>query len=142
MKLTLSILFSFLALHIYAQNPNTHDLKITVTNIKKLKGNIKLGIFNTENSFLIAGKEYKSVSKKVTDNEVILTLTDLPKGAYAISLFQDVNTDNTCNLNFLGIPIEPYAFSNNFKPKFSKPKFNDCDIYLAKDQAISIKLIN
>ncbi len=142
MKLLLSILLSFFVLNTYAEGPNTHDLKITITNIKDIKGSIKLGIFNNENSFLIAGKEYKSASKKVTANDVTFVLSDLPKGAYAISLFHDINSDNKCNLNFIVIPVEPYAFSKNFKPKFSKPKFKDCDIYLDKDQSISIKLIN
>lgn len=142
MKYILSALAVFFAISSYADNPATYDLKIKITNIKKVKGNIKLGIFNNSTSFLEPGKEYKSITKKVTGNEVTFTLSNLPKGTYAFSLFQDVNSDEKCNLNFIGIPVEPYAFSNNFKPKFSKPDFKDCDIEVTKDELVTIKLIH
>lgn len=142
MKYFLIILTSLLTINTYAQTAATHQLKITVTDIQKIKGNVKLGVFDDAKNFLVAGKEYKSASKKVTAEELTFTLTGLPKGTYAVSLFHDVNADGKCNLNFIGIPIEPYAFSNNFKPKFAKPNFSDCDIDLNQNQAIRIKLIN
>jgi len=56
------------------------DLTITVTNIKTLKGNIEIGLFNKIKSFPIKGKEYKTYSKRVTNNTMIITLMDNQKG--------------------------------------------------------------
>lgn len=66
----------------------------------------------------------------------------IPKGTYAIALFQDLNGNTKLDTNLFGIPKEPYAFSNNIRPKFSEPAFDDCKFNFATpDQTISIKLI-
>lgn len=38
---------------------------------------------------------------------------NLPAGDYAAKAFHDVNGDGEMNFNPFGIPVEPYAFSNN-----------------------------
>ncbi len=120
----------------------TVDLKITITNIKAIQGNMELGIFNQSKSFLIIGKEYKSYTKKVTGNTVVFLLEGVPKDDYAISVFHDKNADKKCNLNFFGIPVEPYGFSKNFKPTIKKPAFEDCKIDAQQNMSIGIKLID
>jgi uncharacterized protein (DUF2141 family) len=46
-----------------------------------------------------------------------------------------------CDKNFLGIPTEAYAFSNNIRPRFSVPTFEECSTYLDKNKTFSIKLV-
>ncbi len=118
------------------------ELKITVTNIKAQKGTVEIGVFNNSKSFLKKGEAYKSYVKAVTNDSVVFMLKDLPKGDYAVSLFHDVNGDKKCNFNFIGIPLEPYGFSNNIKPKLSKPSFNDCKLVLKANTTTTIKLID
>ena len=134
------LLMLFIALFNTSNAVETFDLKVTVTNVKTLKGTVEIGIFNNANNFLEKGKEYKINSKVVTNNTVEFTFKDVPKGDYAISIYHDVNADKECNMNFIGIPKEPYGFSNNFRPKFAKPTFNDCKIELSTDKSITIKL--
>ena len=134
----------FLFINFFSLSPATEkvDLKVIVTNIKTHKGAIQIGIFNNSKSFLKEGKEYKGLTKTVKDDTVIFTFKDLDKGDYAVSLFHDVNSDQKCNLNFIGIPVEPYGFSKNFKPKLSKPSFNDCKITVNANSTTTIKLID
>ena len=40
-------------------------------------------------------------------------LADLPAGEYAAKTFHDVNANGTMDKNPFGMPIEPYAFTNN-----------------------------
>ena len=136
------LLFLFISLFNLSSNAEKFDLKITVTNVKTQKGSVEIGIFNDEKSFLVKGKEYKTGSKVVTNDTIVFILKDLTKDDYAISLYQDINSDKKCNLNFFGIPVEPYGFSNNFKPKLSKPSFNDCKIEVNNNSSIMIKLLN
>ena len=141
MKYILLLFFLFV---IYGDAPTTEtaDLKIVVTNINTLKGTIELGVFNNQKTFLRKGEEYKTFSQKVTNDSLVFFLHDFKKDNYAISLYHDVNSDNECNLGFLGIPVEPYGFSRNFRPKLSKPSFNDCKINANHDISIFIKLID
>ena len=134
------LLFLFISLYNFSFEAEKFDLKITVTNVKTQKGSVEVGIFNNEKSFLLKGKEYRTGSKVVTNDTIVFVLKDLTQDDYAISLYQDINSDKKCNLNFIGIPTEPYGFSNNFRPKFAKPTFNDCKIELSTDKSITIKL--
>lgn len=136
------LLFLLTAFHKPVTDPELVNLKITVTNIKVIKGDIQLGIFNTKDWFLHPGKEYRTYTKNVTSDSVVFTLTGLVKDSYAISIYHDINSDSKCNLNFLGIPTEPYGFSKNYRPIFSKPSFNDCRFDMNNHRAIIIKLIH
>ena len=136
---TILLLFGILSGLFPSNNPK---LTIKISNIEKIKGEIKVGIFNTDTHFLKEGYALKNYSVKVENNTAILTITDLPKGEYAVTMYHDQNSDNECNRNFIGIPKEPYAFSNNIKPKMAAPKYNDCKFTLSENKILNIKLIN
>lgn len=131
----LFILSSFFA----NDNPK---LTVHVQNIESLKGKIIIGVFNTDKDFLKDGAAVKNYSIEVNGTTETIIINDLPKGDYAISLYHDENSDNKCNRNFLGIPKEGYGFSNNVKPKFSAPSYEECKFSLVKDHSVNIKLIN
>ena len=138
----LIILFLLTSVLSYSQQSELIDLKVTITNIKEIKGDIKIKVFNNPDSFPRKGKPYKIYSQKVRTKIVTVVLKDYTKGKYAISIYHDVNSDHECNMNFLGIPTESFAFSRNFKPKLSGPTFEDCYIDANKDTSIEIKLID
>ncbi len=138
----LFVLFFLSSFLFYPQQAELKNLKVTITNIKVVKGNLIIKIFNNPESFPRNGKPYKVYSKKVTSKVVSVVLKDLKKGKYAISLYHDANADNECNMNFLGIPTESFGFSRNFKPTFSGPSFDDCSIDLKQDMSIKIELID
>lgn len=140
MRYLLLLLLSFFGQ--VPEDKETVDLKVVVTNINTQKGSIELGIFNNSKAFLKKGKEYNFYSQEVSSDTVIFFLKDYKKDDYAISLYHDVNSDNECNLNFFGIPLEPYGFSRNFKPKLSKPTFNECKIDASEDRSVFIALID
>lgn len=45
------------------------------------------------------------------------SLTDVPAGEYALVVYQDENGNGRLDKNFIGIPIEPLGFSNDYRPK-------------------------
>ena len=49
----------------------------------------------------------------VAAGEVTAVFEGLPAGDYAAKAFHDVNGDGEMNTNPFGMPVEPYAFSNN-----------------------------
>ena len=125
-----------------AADEETIDMKVVITNIKEVKGTIVMGIYNNSSKFLKEGYAYKTVSEKVEGNQVEITVSGIPKGTYAISLYQDVNSDKKCNRNVVGKPTEPYGFSNGFKRKLSKPSFNDCKVTVNESSTLKVELIH
>ncbi|OBX24951.1 uncharacterized protein (DUF2141 family) [Gelidibacter algens] len=117
-------------------------LTLHIQNIESGKGKIIIGVFNTDKDFLKDGVAVKNYTVDVNSANETFVITDLPKGVYAISLYHDENSDNKFNRNFLGIPKEGYGFSNNVKPRFSAPSFEDCKFSLTTDLEMKIKVIN
>jgi uncharacterized protein (DUF2141 family) len=65
---------------------------------------------------------------------------EIPNGAYAISLFIDVNGNQEFDTNFLGLPKEQYGFSNNAMGTFGPPKFEPASFILDGYKKIKINL--
>lgn len=118
----------------------TNTLTIHITNIENVEGTLEVAIFNSDERFLEEGQALKTISVKVKANAQTVVFKNLPSGNYAVSMYHDENSDGDFNRNFMGIPKEPYGFSNNFHPKFSAPKFEDCQFYLDADHTIEIAL--
>ncbi len=117
-------------------------VSIVVSNIKKPKGTIYVSVFNKSN-FLEKGKEVLKKSFKVDSEKLKKVDVFLEQGEYALASYYDANNNNKCDLNFIGVPTEQYAFSNNFKPFMSKPNFSDCSFFIEnKGKVLGIKLLN
>ena len=56
--------------------------------------------------------------------ETIVTLQGIKPGTYAVKLFQDFNRNGEFDMNWLGLPLEKYGFSNDVRPMFSEPPFD------------------
>ena len=63
---------------------------------------------------------------------------ELPDGTYAVGVFHDVDGNDALSKNFLGIPKEPFGFSNNVRGRFGPPSFKDASISVTRDLAITI----
>ncbi|MCU0421707.1 MAG: DUF2141 domain-containing protein [Bacteroidia bacterium] len=114
-------------------------LKVEVSNFEnKASTKIYVSVFS-ENGFL--EKSIQTKSAIISGNKVTLQF-DLPPGEYAVSTYQDVNSNGKLDRYIIGKPKEPYGFSNNIKP-FGPPSFTDCKFSLANyPKLISIALIN
>ena len=133
------LIFTFLLVNSPSE---TNTLTLTISNINNIEGNLRIGLFNTGESFLEEGQAYRSFNVEVNDESETIVIKNLPKGNYAIGLYHDKNSNDKCDRNFLGIPKEPYAFSNNFKPRFSAPTFKDCQFEISSDHKLELKLID
>lgn len=143
MRTLFSILLCGILFQLFAQNTSETlektSLTITVKNIKKIKGHVLVAVFDHESKFL---KDFSIAKrKKVNGQEATFVFEDLPKGTYAISVFQDVNNNDKLDTNFLGIPKEPYGFSNNPSTFFGPPNFTKASFKIDTNMPkINIKL--
>jgi len=114
---------------------------ISVPNIEKSVGEIQVSVFNTNESFLKEGKEFRIYRFKVTSQSQKFTINDLPNAEYAFIIYHDINNNKEIDKNFFGIPKEPYGFSKNFKPRFFSPDFQDCSVSVGNTDNITINLL-
>jgi uncharacterized protein (DUF2141 family) len=67
--------------------------------------------------------------------------TDLPAGTYAVSAAHDRNGNGKTDRNFVGLPTEPWAVSNNVRPTLRAPAFAEGAFALAADEIRRIELV-
>ena len=66
--------------------------------------------------------------------------TRSPPGTYAIQTFQDVNSNDKMDTNWLGLPLEPFGFSHDAKPFLSKPSFDDVKFTVAAGENSQVSI--
>jgi len=82
------------------------------------------------------GKYIYEINKIATSDQTILRIPNLASGKYAIAAFADINQNGKLDRSFIGKPSEPYGFSNDARPLFGPPDFNEAGFEL-KDAAVS-----
>ena len=113
-------------------------LTIEVSNVTSQKGKVYVGLYTKDKEFPHLEDAFIKKIVDANSDKVEVTFDDLEEGSYAVAIFHDTNDNGVLDKNFIGFPKEPFAFSNNFKPKFSKPEFEDCSFVLEKE---GIKLL-
>ena len=119
-----------------------YDLTVRIGNIRKVTGIMEMGLYDKAENFPKNGKQYMLIKRKITGKTFTYTFHDLPPGEYALAVYQDMNSNGRINKNLLGIPTEPYGFSNDIKPRLSAPSFEKTRFTLAADTTISITLFH
>ncbi len=113
------------------------SLTLKINALQEARGCLRIAIFNREEDFLQINKAVYLKVLEVNDLEPIeYHIEELRQGEYAIAIFHDLNNNGRLDTNFLGVPQEPYAFSNNAGKKWKKPSFHDAKIPLNAASAI------
>lgn len=74
------------------------------------------------------------------DGRITVVMKDLPEGPLALSLFQDANSNGRLDMNAMGIPVEPFGFSNDAVGQFGPPKFEQAVVTPVAGQPLKIRL--
>jgi uncharacterized protein (DUF2141 family) len=106
-------------------------LQVTITNIRGQKGDIIVGIFDSEN-FL--KKPIEGRMAKPSGDSVTVVFENLKPGKYAVSVVHDANNNKDLDKNKLGIPKEGFGFSNNVLGTMGPPSFERAQIDLTAEQ--------
>lgn len=119
------------------------ELRLSLSNIQQAKGRVYIAVYDREDNFLSLDRmrDRKIIPLSGVGN-LQTVFADLPPGTYAISCFHDVNGNGKLDTNFLGIPSEPYGFSNNVRPKFRAPSWAESKFELKNtgtDQSIRLE---
>jgi len=138
-KVVLSFIVTIVTILLVAVYAQAGTLTVEVSGIKETKGMISVGLYSDKEGFPDKGKEYKGKDVEVTAGTVACTFKNIPDGTYAVAIFHDSNSNGKLDKNFLGIPKEDYAFSNN-PSVIGTPAFKDASFEFTGSKAIKIKM--
>ena len=74
-------------------------------------GTVMISVFNSEATY--SGGAPVAATALPASGPVVAVFENLPAGDYAVKAFHDVNGNGRMDTNPFGMPVEPYAFSNN-----------------------------
>ncbi|MBK8555904.1 MAG: DUF2141 domain-containing protein [Lewinellaceae bacterium] len=135
MSLICILIGSFLA-YVTPQAP------VYITGVVPARGQVLVAVYNSKATFLDHEKAlYTTVVRAQSKGSLEVSLPDLAEGWHAVSCFQDLNESGELEANFLGIPTEPYGFSNGARPKFRAPTWEEARIWVKPgSKSITIRL--
>jgi uncharacterized protein (DUF2141 family) len=103
-------------------------LTVIVHDVKKIQGHLRLVLYNSAANFLEKRGFSHTQSKTVEHSGSLRFEFDLPHAYYALTCYQDLNSNHLMDRSSLGTPVEPYAMSNNVNVKWRKPTFEETKI--------------
>ena len=131
----------FLNLLLFSSVLSANDLTVTITGVQGDKGEILIGLYNTNNkTFADTSKYFKKVTLSIDDENLTTTFKELPKGVYAVAVIHDENKNTKLDKNFFGVPTEGYGFSNNNRFMLRGATFEESQFELDKDKKIVVKM--
>lgn len=136
----LAVVGSLLALSAHAT-----DLTLDVDGIdttKLDKGALYVGVFTETSPWLreaATGYRFELTAAARSGSQQV-KLKNLPKGTIAITIYQDTNGNSQLDRGQMGIPTEPYGFSNDAVGSFGPPAFQQAAIEPKAGQPIRIRL--
>lgn len=106
--------------------PVTGTMRVYVDNVREATGRIWVGVYTSEEDFLDREKA-RLVYVHVTDQgPARVDIPELVVGRdYALAIFHDVNDNGEFDLNWLGLPAEPWAFSGMPRTRLRLPRFEE-----------------
>jgi uncharacterized protein (DUF2141 family) len=118
------IVLSFLLLPKSGVSQNT-NVSLEFTNLRTSKGHIRIGLYDTEDSFK---KEKAFLLSKILKTNLVnnsfSAQISLPIGEYGISVLDDENGNAVMDYNMIKMPKEGFGFSNYYHSGFTKPKLS------------------
>lgn len=132
MKAIITTLFLCLSVVAMAQKKKkTIKVEIEIEHVKSDRGHWMLAVYNEDADFLSMKPTYAKCQKVGENNNVIAL--DIPKGKYAIAVYQDINSNQNLERDSHGIPIEPYSFTGgNIFPLTDVPTFEKCKVKVSQ----------
>lgn len=119
------------------------ELRISLSNIQQASGSIYVAVYDNEADYLNTDRiRDKKIVALNSAGSIDISFENLPEGTYAITCFHDENNNGKLDTNFMGIPTEPFGFSNNAKPQFGAPTWSQTKFRLkGQGETHAIRLV-
>lgn len=110
-------------------------VRVLVSNLSTVTGTVEITLFDSAESFL--KEPYLQQSGKAgEDGNFEVEFVELPEGEYAVVVVHDENDNGKLDSGFLGFGGENYGYSNNIKPWFGRPDFEDAKFTVGQPETV------
>lgn len=117
------------------------DLEVVVEGVERVEGQLKIGIFNSEETFRNEPMEHSTTIEITEIGPITAIIEGLEPGVYAIAIVWDLNMNGEVDVSGpFKRPTEPTAFSNAPKLLFGPPKFEDCT-FMVEEEGGRIEIV-
>lgn len=116
-------------------------LAVTVSGFRSVSGTLLMGVYADEAAWN-GGESVRHAQVEVDGDEVTVMFDDLAPGTYGLKMYQDLDGDNELDTSGMGIPTEPYGFSNNARGMFGPASWSDASFTVVvgeNSQVITIR---
>jgi uncharacterized protein (DUF2141 family) len=100
------------------------------------RGQLMILLFDAERSWRAKKGAVREIKKRVTAATTEIVVEGLAAGHYGAMVFQDLDLDGKMNFNLVGMPLEPYGFSNNSRGLFGPPAWRKAAFRFGSREAI------
>jgi uncharacterized protein (DUF2141 family) len=107
-------------------------LTIHVTGLRNKKGSVSLTLYRGSEGFRDPQKAYLADTLPILGSSIMLPFAQLPPDDYAILVLHDENGNSKMDTS-LGFPREGFGSSNNPKPRFGPPSFEETRFAITGD---------
>ena len=122
---------------------SAETLTITIADIRESEGRLMIQVANSEKGFAFsedsAAPPPVAISQLAEAGEMTFEVT-LPPGIYGARVLHDLNGNGEMDSNFVGMPKEPWAFSNNATGRLGPAKWQDAKFEISGNTAVEIRL--
>jgi uncharacterized protein (DUF2141 family) len=142
MKFASFLVCSIFPLSVLAVSDCENDqMNLQINHIEEIKGDLFVALHNSGDTYLVKDSEpfRSTVAAVQTEGSQQVSICDVEAGEYAVAIFQDENRNGKLDSNFIGIPKEPYGFSNNIK-KMRPPSFEEASFQYEANELVEINL--
>lgn len=119
-----------------------NSITIVIENVKQDKGKIMLQLLSGEDEFEERAEPTAKFALRARTGQMRVFTSNLPEGDYAVRVMHDINDNGELDTNFVGLPTEPYAFSNNATGNFGPPQWKDVKFRLSDSVVQKMHLIH
>lgn len=117
-------------------------LKVRVVGLRNGDGSLSVAVFTAARGF--PGKFERSLtttSVPALFPEQVVVFDGIPFGTCAVAIRHDENGNGKLDTNFIGMPREGMGASNNPRPKFGPPSFEDASfLFDHADVEVTVRL--
>jgi uncharacterized protein (DUF2141 family) len=112
-------------------------LVVNISGMQNSNGKVNFALYNSSSSFNDPTQTYREIFSNAQINSMTVTIDSLPPGDYAFGIFHDENQNNEIDKNWMGIPSEGFAFSNNAMGSFGPPSYTQAKFTIPEKSIIT-----
>lgn len=121
--------------------PTDASVRVEISSLRNTRGDVGCLLFNAPEGYPEThAKAYGELHVAIDTDHAVCEFKGVAPGTYAVIAMHDENQNGKLDKNFLGVPSEGYAASNNVRPLLSAPEFKAASFFVPAAALTTIKV--